>query len=56
MDSNGPSIGYMCVIDGFYVGTSRLSMGFKGRVFAVTRFSSYFLIVFKNCYGIGNNV
>ena len=29
MDFNGPSMGYICVIDGFYVGTSRLLIGFK---------------------------
>ena len=29
MDSNGPSMGYKFVIDGFNVGTRRLSMGFK---------------------------
>ena len=31
-------------------------MYFKATVLEVIRFLSFFLIVFKNCYGIGNNV
>ena len=36
MDSTGARMGYLWVIDGFYVGTSRLSMGLK---WASTRLS-----------------
>ena len=37
MNCNGPSMGYMCVIDGFYVGTSTQLLSANGGRFEINQ-------------------